>query len=109
MGHHNLWGQSLWEQDSAGAEVQVRWVPSHLQGQGNTSADPLAECGREPHPNHEQAPVHVAGVGGAGGLKKGAFRMDASDTHRRLGPAWVAPRGGAAGPGPCMQHPPPRF
>ena len=35
-----------------GEQLQVRWVPSHLDVEGNEAADELAGKGREMHPNN---------------------------------------------------------
>ena len=52
--HRDLWEQILWEQERAGAYLQIRCVPSHLGVEGNVGADWLAEQGRQAHPNHSR-------------------------------------------------------
>ena len=52
VGHRDLWEAILWLRESAGGDVQLRWVPSHLAVPGNEAADALAERGRELHPNN---------------------------------------------------------
>ena len=57
--HRDLWEKILWERERAGAELQVRWVPSHLGVQGNHEAEALAEMGRQQqqqqqHPHNQQ-------------------------------------------------------
>ena len=52
VGHRDLWEAILWLRESAGGDVRLRWVPSHLAVPGNEAADALAERGRELHPNN---------------------------------------------------------
>ena len=54
VGHRDLWEQILWERESAGEELQVHYVPSHLGVHGNHQADALAEEGRQMHPYNQQ-------------------------------------------------------
>ena len=51
-GHRDFWEQILYLQEMGGAQVQLRWVPSHLRVQGNEEADRLAAMGRGLHPNN---------------------------------------------------------
>ena len=52
VGHRDLWEQILWERKTAGEELHVHWVPSHLGVHGNHQADGLAEEGRQMHPHN---------------------------------------------------------
>ena len=52
VGHRDLWEAILWLRESAGGDVRLRWVPSHLAVPGNEAADALAERGRELHLNN---------------------------------------------------------
>ena len=42
------WGAGTCSRDL----LQLRWVPSHRNSEGNEAADALAGRGREQHPNH---------------------------------------------------------
>ena len=52
VGHRDLWEQIDLLRRMGGEQLQVRWVPSHLDVEGNEAADELAGKGRELHPNN---------------------------------------------------------
>ena len=52
VGHKDLWEPILWLWEQAGALVQLHWVPSHFNMQGNKGADALARVGGKGHPNN---------------------------------------------------------
>ena len=52
VGHRDLWEHIFWLREGAGDLLQLRWVPSHLNVEGNEEADALACQGREQHPNN---------------------------------------------------------
>ena len=52
VGHRDLWEQIDLLRGMGGEQLQVRWVPSHLNVEGNEAADELAGKGRELHPNN---------------------------------------------------------
>uniref|UniRef100_A0A7S4CXH6 ribonuclease H n=1 Tax=Eutreptiella gymnastica TaxID=73025 RepID=A0A7S4CXH6_9EUGL len=83
VGHRDLWEQILWEQERAGAGLQVRWVPSHLGVEGNIGADRLAEQGRRAHPNNSRSlpkrPRRTVGTP----VSKSRFAV--SHCHREVG------------------------
>ena len=51
VGHRDLWEHILWLREDAGDLLQLRWVPSHLNVEGNEEAGEVANQGRELHPN----------------------------------------------------------
>ena len=52
VGHRDLWEQIDLLRRMGGEQLQVRWVPSHLDVEGNEAADELAGKGRELHLNN---------------------------------------------------------
>ena len=46
-----MWEQILWLREQAGEQVQLRWVPSHLDVKGNEHLDDLALQGCLQHLN----------------------------------------------------------
>ena len=50
VGYRDLWELILCLRESAGGLLHLRWVPSHLNVEGNEAADELAGQGREQHP-----------------------------------------------------------
>ena len=52
VGHRDLWEQIDLPRRMGGEQLQVRWVPSHLDVEGNEAADELAGKGRELHLNN---------------------------------------------------------
>ena len=52
VGHRDLWEQIDLLRRMGREQLQVRWVPSHLDVEGNEAADELAGKDRELHPNN---------------------------------------------------------
>ena len=44
------WEHILWPREGPGNDVQIKWVPPHLNVEGNDRADELARQGRKEHP-----------------------------------------------------------
>ena len=60
MGHTDLWEQTLWLGERAGEMVQVKWVASHLDAEGNEVAEAAGPQGQELPPKYPAPVVRTA-------------------------------------------------
>ena len=86
MGHGDLWEQILWERERSGDSLLIRWVPFHLEVEGNVRADQLAELGRESHPNnHQPLPKRPRTEPQREALGLEEMSLDSEGRHRTVG------------------------